>query len=328
MVKVNPVNVCFGPEKYLRNEYIGQLLNELVEPEQREFGVSRYDLAETPLEAVLEDAETAPFFVPRKVILASNAVFLTGAKESGKIEHKVDRFAAYLKSPAEYSVLVFTVEADKLDERKKIVKQLKENKWLHSFSALSAEELAKWVERRAEKLQFRFAPGALEPFLLYCGGQMEVLAAEMEKLSLYTGAGGVVTAELVDQLVVRSTEQNIFLLIEDIVQLRMERAFAILYELLKQKEEPIKIVMLMARQFRIILQVKELSAQGYSHQQIAGQIGLHPFPVKIAADQGRRYSSARLAQILSKLADLDFQIKSGGIDKVLGLELAMLEIGR
>ena len=68
-----------------------------------------------------------------------------------------------------------------------------------------------------------------------------------------------------------------FILIEDIVNVRLERAFVILEELLKQREEPIKIASLIARQFRIMLQVKELSKQGYSQQQMASQIGLHPF---------------------------------------------------
>jgi DNA polymerase-3 subunit delta len=325
MEKTNPLYVCYGPEIYARDAYIVSLADRLVPPEEREFAISRYDLNETPLDAVLDDAETVPFMAERKLVIAHNAMFLTGAKE-GKIVHRVDRLAEYLKSPVDYSVIVFTVNADKLDERKKIVKTLKEQKALKPFLPLAPEQLAEWVERRAEKLKITFAQGAVQQLILFTGAQQQTLAKEMEKLSLYAGANGRVTGEMIDELVVRSTEQNVFILIEDIVNQRKERAFSILYDLLKQREEPIKIIVLMARQFRMIQQVKELVRQGYTHQQIAGQIGAHPYPVKLAAEQGRKYDQQRLSGILGKLADLDYRIKSGKVDKVFGLEMLLLEV--
>jgi DNA polymerase-3 subunit delta len=319
-----PVYLCYGPEKYGMNEFIAQLTERLIEPEHRDFAVSKYDLNETPVEAVIEDAETLPFMVPRKIVIARNATFFTGGKDSAKAEHNLERLTAYLKSPAEYSVLVFTVDADKLDERKKIVKAFKDLDAAVPFLSLSGDELTQWVKGRAEKAQFGFAEGAAEQLILYTGGNLQSLSAEIEKISLYVGQGGTATAELIDELVVRSAEQNVFLLIEEIVQLRLDRAFSILDELLKQKEEPIKIVSLIARQFRIILQVKELGKQGYSQQQIASQIGLHPYAVKLAEGQARKYDLPKLSAILSRLADLDFQMKSGQIDKVLGLEMFLL----
>lgn len=324
--KLLPVYVCYGQEKYRMQEFISFLLKQTVEPDQRDFAISRYDLAETPLDAVLEDAQTLPFMSPRKVILAGSAGFLTAAKESGKIEHRVDRLLDYLKSPVDFSVIVFTADADKLDERKKIVKQLKESGSLLHFAMLTADELQQWVARRASQLGFAFERGALEQLLMNAGTHLQTLTSELEKLSLFLGAGGTATVELIDTMVVRSTEQNVFMLIEDIVQLRKDKALTILYELIKQKEEPIKIVMLMARQFRIVLQVKELDRQGYSHQQIAGQIGVHPYAVKLASEQARRYGFEQLSAILARLSELDYQMKSGKIDKSLGLELFILRL--
>jgi DNA polymerase-3 subunit delta len=322
--KVAPVYVCYGPETFLMNEFISHLTTALIEPEHQEFAVSKFDLNETPIEAVIEDAETLPFMVPRKVVIAKNAALFTGAKDTSKVEHNVDRLAAYLKAPVDYAVLVFTVSADKLDERKKIVKALKEADALVPCLSMSGDELTAWVKDQAARRRFAFDQGAAEQLILYTGGHLQALQGEIEKLSLFVGKGGRASAEHVDELVSRSSEQNVFLLIEDIVQLRLDKALATLDELLKMKEEPIKIVALLARQFRIMLQVKELVQQGYSHQQIASQIGVHPYAVKLADGQSRKYDTARLSSILAKLADLDFGMKSGGIDKVLGLELFLL----
>jgi len=321
-----PVYLCFGPEKYKMREFIQILSDSLIEPELREFAVSKFDLSEISLSAVIEDAETLPFMVPKKLIIATNALFFTGAKESTKVEHHLDRLIDYLKSPADHTIIVFTVDADKLDERKKVVKALKEHEAVVPFLSLTAEELQQWVLRRAQQSGFAFSGGAAEQLILYTGGNLQSLSAEIEKISLYVGEGGTVSPDIIDQLVARSTEQNVFILIEDIVNLRLERAFVILEELLKQREEPIKIAALIARQFRIMLQVKELSKQGYSQQQMASQIGLHPFAVKIAEGQSRKYETNRLCLIMSQLADLDYQMKSGKIDKVLGLEMFLLRL--
>ncbi|KQX64831.1 MULTISPECIES: DNA polymerase III subunit delta [unclassified Paenibacillus] len=321
-----PVYLCYGPEKYKMREFIQLLTDLLIEPEHKEFAVSKFDLSEISLSAVLEDAETLPFMVPKKLVIAKNALFFTGAKESSKIEHHLDRLTDYLKSPAEHTVVVFTVDADKLDERKKIVKALKDLEAAVPFLSLSPEELQQWVAKQAGQLGFTFTGEAADQLILYTGGNLQSLSAEIEKISLYVGVGAEASVDVIDQLVARSTEQNVFILIEDIVNVRLERAFVILEELLKQREEPIKIAALIARQFRIMLQVKELSKQGYSQQQMASQIGLHPFAVKVAEGQARKYDIEKLSRIMSQLADLDFQMKTGKIDKVLGLELFLLRL--
>lgn len=321
-----PVYLCYGPEKYKMREFIQVLTDLLIEPEHKEFAVSKFDLSEISLSAVLEDAETLPFMVPKKLVIAKNALFFTGAKESSKIEHHLDRLTDYLKSPAEHTVVVFTVDADKLDERKKIVKAIKDLEAAVPFLSLSPEELLQWVAKQAQQLGFTFTGEAADQLILYTGGNLQSLSAEIEKISLYVGVGAEASVDVIDQLVARSTEQNVFILIEDIVNVRLERAFVILEELLKQREEPIKIAALIARQFRIMLQVKELSKQGYSQQQMASQIGLHPFAVKVAEGQARKYDIEKLSRIMSQLADLDFQMKTGKIDKVLGLELFLLRL--
>lgn len=321
-----PLYVCYGSETYLIRELIERLTNRLVNPDDRTLAVSRFDLSETPLDALLDEAETLPFMVPRKLVIGTNASFLTGAKDSGKIEHRLDRLAAYMNSPAEFTVIVLTVDAEKLDERKKLVKKLKELDALVPCAHLSEAELVRWIEQHAAQAGFAFAPGVAERLILYAGTGLQGLSKELEKCALYAGQGGTLTEDALEQLVTRTIEQNIFALIEHIVQLRMEQAFAMLSELLRRKEEPIKIVMLIARQFRIMFQVKDLSQQGYSQQQIASQLGLHPYAVKVAAGQAGRFDAKRLAAILQQLADLDYQMKSGKIDKVLGLELFLLRL--
>ncbi|KAF9120091.1 hypothetical protein BGX30_003381 [Mortierella sp. GBA39] len=312
---VSPVYLLYGTEKYQMNEFTSLMEDQLLQKEERDFAIVHYDLADTPIQEVVEEAEMIPFMVQRKLIF-----------DSGKVEHRMESLLEYIGNPAEYSVLIFLVNNEKLDERKKVVKAVKSAGTVLSFMPMGSDELLRWIEKKAKQRECSFAPGAAEMLVRNAGTQLQTLAAEVDKLCLYAGSGGTVTTDIVDRLVARSTEQNVFALVEEIANLRLDQALGIFYELLKQKEEPIKIAALIARQFRIILQVKDLGGQSYSQQQIASQLGLHPYAVKIAGEQARKFQPNQLKAILSRLGDLDYQMKTGAIDKVLGLELFLLRL--
>ena len=322
--RISPIYIGFGTETYFMQEFIDVLIKKLLPDEHVDFALSKYDLQETSLDIVLDDAETLPFMVEKKIIVAENALFFTGAKD--KAEHSTDRLQQYMSDPSEHTILVLLVQGDKLDERKKITKMLKAMNGIIDFMPFSAQDLNQWVRDQAQILGLSFTSEALEQFILYTGGNLRSISAELEKLSLYAGSGKTVDVELVNEMVPRSTEQNVFLLIDHIVQTHAHEAFSILYDLLKQKEEPIKIMMLMARQFRIMLQSQELARQGYSSQQIASKLGIAPFVVQKVSSQSRHYTVSELATILTKLAELDYGIKSGKIDKVFGLEILLLQM--
>jgi DNA polymerase-3 subunit delta len=324
---IAPIYVCYGTESYIMNEFIERLVERLAQPEHREMAVVRFDTGETPLDSIIEEAETLPFLVPSKIVLVRDSVLFASGKESSRIEHRPERLLVYMGQPSETTVLVFIVPHEKLDERKKLVKTAKSSDSVISFSPLQPEELMQWLLKRVSNQGRSMGKQAAEELLRRVGTDMHALAAETDKLCLHAGTGGTVTTESVNVLVPMATEQNVFRLTEELAALRTAEAIMLYYDLLKQREEPIKLMALLVRQFRNMLYVKELGSQGYSPQQMASQLGLHPYAVKITGDQARKFSQERLASILSELADLDYAMKTGRVEKALGLELFLLKTG-
>jgi len=324
---IRPVYILYGAETHIMGEWLELLTATALDAETKDFAFSRYDLTETPLETVLEDAETLPFLAPRKLVVASNAHFLTGGRDPSKAEHKPEALQAYAARPAEHAILVLTVPAEKLDERKKVVKSLKESAVVLPFAPLGPAELQQWIAKKAAGRGVRIEPEAAEALLARVGGSCATLASEIEKLALFVGQGGAIRSEHIESLSIRTPEQNVFQLVEEIAKLRPEQAMTILHDLLKEKEEPIKLLALIARQFRMMLGAKELAKQGFSQQQIASQLGAHPYAVKIAGEQAKRFRTETLERLMKELADLDLAMKSGAIDKTLGLELFILRLG-
>jgi DNA polymerase-3 subunit delta len=331
--EIQKVIVCFGTERLLMDEFVQSLIQRFVPADQQDFAVSKYDLRETTLSTIIEDAETLPFMTTSKLIIADHATFLTGSRDtsksedSSKKEQQIDDLIAYTQSPSPQTILVFIVNAEKLDDRKKIVKLLKSQDAIKSFYPLKPQEIRSWVKEKAEQSQLSLTEDAIDLLIDQTSRHLYIISSEIDKLRLLLGPHAKVEASLVQQFVSRSLEQNVFLLVDRVVMKRIDEALSMFYDLLRLKEEPIKILILIARQFRIMLQVKQLSLTGLSQVQMASQIGAAPYAVQIAHSQARSYETHELQHILANLSEFDYQMKTGKIDKVLGLELFLLKIG-
>ncbi|EGL82302.1 DNA polymerase III, delta subunit [Caldalkalibacillus thermarum TA2.A1] len=323
---IAPVYVLYGSQRFLIDEIIRNLSEHILDEASVDFNYETFDLEEHPIQSVLEAAETLPFMGEKRLIVAYGAHFLSGAKEKYKVEHDLEALMRYVSHPVDYSVLVLVVPQEKLDERKKIVKLLKKEGAVVQAGSLPMDQLVPWLKQRAADLGVQITDEACALLHQFAGDHMQMLANEMAKMASYVGKQGVITEETVHQLIAKTVEQDVFNLVDHVVQLRVSQAFATLEELLRRNEEPIKILFLLARQFRLIYRAKDLAKQGYSERQMCQMMGVHPYVCKLAVRQGRRFSLKQLAEVLDQLAELDFKLKTGQLDKRLALELFILQL--
>ncbi|QQE73116.1 DNA polymerase III subunit delta [Brevibacillus composti] len=323
-----PIYVLYGPESFLAEEFMTLAKREMIDPAYADLNLSVYDCMETPLAEILQDAETLPFLGEHRLVIARQAYFLTGSKPPTKLENSdTSGLLPYLEEPPSYTTLILCTEADKLDERKKLVKSLQQKARMLAFQPLRDAELYAWVERQAEKYQASIQRPQAARLVERVGGELRLLDKELEKLALYAGReGGVITDEVIDKLASRTLEQDVFALIESIAAGRLDKALRMLYDCLQTGEEPIRLLALMARQFRLLLHIRQWGPRGYSQQQLAGMLKVHPYAVKKAGEQARHFSEASLRRLLAILAEEDFRMKSGQVDKRLALELFMTRV--
>ncbi|WNB93465.1 DNA polymerase III subunit delta [Bacillus sp. NEB1478] len=325
--KVSSIYLIWGTELYLAEEAV-KSISSLLAPDERDFNLSIHNLDEISVQEVMEDAETMPFLGDRRIVIMKNASFLTAAKDKGKIEHDLNMFEQYIQNPADYSILVIVVPYEKLDERKKIVKQLKSQAEIIQVSQLSNETAEKWLQKEAEQAGISIQKDAVELLLSRLGAKLGILAKELEKMILYVGPNGMITKETVDELVARTLEDDVFGLVDHVVHKRTEQALRSFYDLMKQNQEPIQIHALITRQFRIINGVKELQKKGYGEKQIASALKLHPYAVKLAAQHAKQFDEAFLRNYLSEFADTDYKMKTGQMDKTLLLEMEIIKLSQ
>jgi DNA polymerase III subunit delta len=320
------IYLLYGKESFLINETQQKIVGQAVSEEEMDFNFSAYDLEETPVETAIEDAETFPFMGERRVVVLHNPVFLTAEKTKEKVEHNIKKFEQYLSSPSPYTILVLSAPYEKLDERKKITKALKKQAEVLEAKKLNERELRTWVRERAAANMVQIDEGAIDLLLALAGTNLMMLTKEIDKLSLYVSDTSRIDESVVESLTARSLEQNIFALVEKVVQRKTEEALRIYYDLLKQNEEPIKILAVLSGQFRLIYQVKELARRGYGQQKIAGFLRVHPFRVKLAAGQAKHFSDEQLSTIIELLSQGDYEMKTGRQKKEMIIELFLFKL--
>lgn len=325
---IAPLYLFYGKESFLVEDLLKTLIETVLTEEEHDFNLSIYDMRETAVDLAVEDAATLPFIGAKRVVILKDAYFLTAQKDEWKIDHSLKIFEEYIQNPVSETAFVVVAPYEKLDERKKITKLLKKEAVVVEAKEFDDRLMMEWLENRAKEKRVSLTNDAIGRMIQLLGKNLLMMTNELDKLALFVGEEGIISIEVVDELVAKTIEQDIFMLINAIVSYRIDEALSIFFALMKQKEDPIKVIALLARQIRIQYQVKEMARQGYSQKQMAGQLKLHPYVVRLSLKESERATDKQLHQLLDRLCDLDFQVKTGKMDKQLAVELFLLSLAK
>ncbi len=265
--------------------------------------LTTYDLTIQTLDDILEDLDTYSFLTPKKLIVSRSSNFLN----SEKLEEKTEKHLfKYLSNPNEDHILL--IITDKLDERKKVVKEVKKQTKL-----LSAEVNQKDLIK--EKLNdYKIDNKASELLLEYCHNDIGKLIQECEKLELYKLDTKEINEDDIRRIVVKKINDDddyIFELMTNIISKNKAKALKIYADLKTLGVEPLAIIGLMANQFHFLLQVAILDEKNYRQDEIASTLKAHPYRVKISLGNIRNYPKENLIQSIKSLATIDLNVKKG-----------------
>ncbi|PLS15170.1 DNA polymerase III subunit delta [Bacillus sp. M6-12] len=323
-----PVYLLYGTEAFLINETKQLLLEHVLQEEELDFNLSAIDMEETPVDIALEEVETLPFMGEKRLVFLQNAAFLTSEKQKQKVDHNVKKLEEYLANPAPYSIVVITAPYEKLDERKKITKELKRKAVVVEAKKLNDQELKVWIRERAAASHVQIDEDAIDLMIGMAGTNLMLLTNEIDKIALYAEESKRITTDIIEKLVAKSFEQNVFTLVDKVLQRNVAESIRIYHELLRQNEEPIKILGLMASQVRTLYQVKEFIRLGYGQQKIAAALKIHPYRVKLASEKAGKFNEQELLGLIHDFAEADYRMKTGQADKAITLELLLLKFNR
>ncbi|MGO3792521.1 MAG: DNA polymerase III subunit delta, partial [Enterococcus gilvus] len=212
----------------------------------------------------------------------------------------------------------------KLDARKKITKALKKTEIIDA-APLQERALRNFLQRYISNENVKISKEAFDLFLRLTDFDLSKAMNEIEKLLLLAGDGGTITLQLVQDLVPKTLEHNIFELTEQILKGDTAKAYQTYEELHLQGEETIKLTAILIGQIRLLLQTKVLQKIGYQQANIAETLGVHPYRVKLAMQQVAKFPLNLLVSMYDELVENDYEVKTGQADKEINFQLFILK---
>lgn len=316
----------YGEVADLVEKKSSEIINKYLQTEKDDFNFIKFNLYETEITPIIEETLTMPFFSDKKAILVKNAYVFTGEKVTKELNQNTDQLMEFLEKYDGDNLIIFEVYQNKLDERKKLTKTLKKNGQLKKVEQMSEEEIKKWIQSKLNENFKDIKQDALNMFIELTGVNFNIVSQELDKLMLFLGDRPTINKDDVNQIINRSLEQNVFLLTEYIQKRQKNKAIQLVKDLINMKEEPIKLLALITSNYRLYYQCKILSQKGYSGQQIAKTVNVHPYRVKLALGQIRHYQLEDLLNIIDSCTETDYKLKSSYMDKQLILELFILSL--
>lgn len=308
--EIAPVYTLFGAETYLRDRAVKTITDRaFAEGDFRDFNEAVLSLDSTEdLPRALAAAEQLPMMSSRRVIRVENVrISQTGFRDTINEEHE-PLLSAYLSNPAPQTVLIFV--ADELNGVRKMGKFLRENTTAVDFAPLDDRQLSDWVAKGFADAGVSIDAVTLRYFISRIGPDVRRSANEVNKLAAAAMPSGVVSRELIEQLVPSSRETSNFDLTDHLVAGRKRQALGTLKKILDDGAEPLALLGLISYNFRRLLIAKDLMDRSAPRQEIASAVKLYGKGQDEFLAAARRSDRDRLLKALQSIAKTDLAIKT------------------
>ena len=308
--------LIFGEERFLVRSAKNMLLRGLV-TEGDTMNFTGYSGRECNAPKIIDLAETLPFFADYRVILV---------EDSGWFKTAADEMAEYVRQIPESTCIIF-VETE-VDKRNKLYKQVKTNGYICECKRATDKELAQWAARYLAKSGKKITGNDMKYLLEKLGDDMDNISGDLEKLISYTYGREVVDRSDIDAVCVSEITGKIFEMVDAIGGRKQQRALELYYDLIASREAPMKILFMLARQFNIMLQIKEMSEYHMPASEMAAKLGMQSFIVNKTVSQCRNFKYKTIRSALKYCIRMEEAVKQGNMNDKMAVELIIIRYSR
>lgn len=300
--------LIYGNDLGITNRYIDDIKKKLGIKEE-----IRYNIDDFSLKDIIDDLSMVGMFEKNKLIICDNFNFQIDDKE----------LLSYLDNYNRDNYLILVVNSDKVDSRKKLYKKLSSIGEIINVSD-NKNYIKSYLKTYIQDNGYKIDSTTLDYFISRVGNNIDNATNEIDKMFLYKGSDKIINRNDVNDITIDNIEEEIYLLSESVIVGDTDRALSLYHKFINNGYDELSIITLLANQFRFLLQVKTLYDKGLDYNSIAKEIDAHPYRVQKTIPKVYSYTKEELANYLSYLFDLDSGIKTGKLDKNLGLELFII----
>ena len=309
--------ILYGEQYPMIKKRLKKVLDERL-GEVDDFNVVKFDYAPDKIDEIIDEASMLPLGYEAKAVVIDNASIL----EPKSNKEIVEKFVSLLENSSESINIIFVLRNENLDDKNPIVTHIKENGQIFQFLNLKKEEWPRYIAKYFKERNVEIDPKAVDELALRVDGDLMRFVNEAEKLCLYKDH---LTLTDITLMVNKPLEDDAFQITNALYRGDNAAALSIFRDIrLLGSNSTDGLIPMLGSQFRFASQVMFLSSRGLDQKEIAKQLNANEWRVKITLGNCRRLSRRQIAHALDDLYYLDYQIKSGQINRFYGLELFLI----
>ena len=321
-----PIHLLYGNDEFAIARKLKDFESEFSDPTTADMNTSRLE-ARTMSENDLNNAVNAmPFLAPKRLVF----IAYPSAKFNKPDARK--KFQEFLeKAPDTAKVVLYdTIEKPKDAEKHWLVKWAEKNKSLVKMQAFflpQQRDMPGWIINEAKNQKGQIEPAAAARLAEMVGVDTRQAGMELSKLLAYVNWERPVHGSDVEAVCIVTSQQSVFDFVDALSQGNAKVAQKLLHRLL-ENEDPFSLWGMVVRQFRLLIQAREILDGRGNKDDVARALGVHPYVAEKTTGQANRFSMEALEGIYHRLLSIDEQVKTSQITLDLALDTLVVELAR
>lgn len=331
------VYILRGDDRQAIKSQITTFMSSLGGADMAEMNTTRLDGKSATLNDLRASALALPFLTERRLVVVDDA--LQPYSGRGKQQAQQDFLALLDALPASTALVLVVPDTPKYNHYAgwgwetlkdthwliKWVKTVGKRAILIDCGLPTEEKMPIWIQNKAVELGGEFTSEAALLLRDFIGNDTQQALQEINKLVTFVGLSRPVDGKDVALLTVRDHQSDIFALVDAIGNRDGQSALETLRILLDETDF-IPLFGMVIRQFRLLIQARELLDLGGTEGQLVKTLSLHPFVAKKISAQARKFDTPTLEGIYHHLLEIDLGEKTGTMPGEVALDLLIARL--
>lgn len=319
------LHFLFGNDEFAISRKLKEFESDFDDPTSADMNTARLD-ARAMSENDLNNAVNAmPFLARRRLVLLANP----SAKSNNASSRK--KFFEFIGKAPDTTRLVMYENVEPRDADKHwLVKWAEKNNRLiqtKAFMLPKLRDMTGWIINETKQQGGQIEPRAAEMLKDMVGVDTRQAGMEIAKLLAYVNWARPVTGSDVEAVCIVTSQQSVFDFVDALSNGNGKTAQHLLHRLL-ETEDPFALWGMVVRQFRLLLQAREILDGRGNKDDVARALGVHPFVAEKTTGQAARFSIETLEAIYHRLLKIDEGVKTSQVTLDLALDTLVVELTR